>query len=415
MRKVYSNLGQQLCQSSGIVDLMQDLGDALNENPDILFLGGGNPADIPEFKAKMHSYLSNVLQSPEKLHKLLGVYQSPQGDLAVRRQLAVYFKQLGWPVSEDNLALANGSQSIFFALINMLAGQCDEQKRQLLFPMAPEYLGYADQALGDEYFTAVTPKIELIGEHEFKYHIDFDKLVISNNIAALCISSPANPSGNLVSHQELARLDALAEAHQIPLIIDCAYGSPFPGIVYEPQKLPWLKNAVYVFSLSKLGLPACRTGIILGNTKLIKDFVQATTVMNLATASTGMVLLNELLEHQALDIVCQQIVQPYYRKKRDFIIALIKAEFSHLDYRIHLAQGAFFIWLWLPKLKITSSELYQILKQQGVLVMDGAPFFFAIKDDYAHKQQCLRLSYCQEESVIQSAIRIIKNTVEKYY
>ena len=39
-----SNFGRKLSNRNGIVSLMEDLGEALNVNPDLLFLGGGNPA-----------------------------------------------------------------------------------------------------------------------------------------------------------------------------------------------------------------------------------------------------------------------------------------------------------------------------------------------------------------------------------
>ncbi len=42
-----SNFGQKFAQPSGIVELMDDLSTALSENPDMIFMGGGNPGRIP--------------------------------------------------------------------------------------------------------------------------------------------------------------------------------------------------------------------------------------------------------------------------------------------------------------------------------------------------------------------------------
>ena len=38
-----SAFGDKFSASTGIVELMDDLGTALNENPDMIFMGGGNP------------------------------------------------------------------------------------------------------------------------------------------------------------------------------------------------------------------------------------------------------------------------------------------------------------------------------------------------------------------------------------
>ena len=46
-----SQFGQKFSESAGIVDLMDDLGSALNENPEMIFMGGGNPGRIPKVEA----------------------------------------------------------------------------------------------------------------------------------------------------------------------------------------------------------------------------------------------------------------------------------------------------------------------------------------------------------------------------
>ena len=54
----YSNFGQKFSGKSGIVELMDDLGSALNENPDMLFMGGGNPGRVPEVEAYFEKKLA---------------------------------------------------------------------------------------------------------------------------------------------------------------------------------------------------------------------------------------------------------------------------------------------------------------------------------------------------------------------
>ncbi|MGB1977193.1 MAG: valine--pyruvate transaminase, partial [Pseudoalteromonas tetraodonis] len=45
----YSNFGTKFTQPNGITQLIEDLGDAKNSNnPNIVMLGGGNPALVPE-------------------------------------------------------------------------------------------------------------------------------------------------------------------------------------------------------------------------------------------------------------------------------------------------------------------------------------------------------------------------------
>jgi valine--pyruvate aminotransferase len=87
------------------------------------------------------------------------------------------------------------------------------------------------------------------------------------DVRALCVSRPTNPSGNLLSDAEMGRLAKLAADRGIPLIIDNAYGWPFPGIVFGEATPPWNDQTIHVMSLSKLGLPGTRTAFVVGPTQ----------------------------------------------------------------------------------------------------------------------------------------------------
>ena len=76
----------------------------------------------------------------------------------------------------------------------------------------PEYIGYANQSLGSEIFESVKPRIELIGDHDFKYRVDFDSLRVGDDTAAICVSRPTNPTGNVLTDGEVSHLAELARA-----------------------------------------------------------------------------------------------------------------------------------------------------------------------------------------------------------
>ena len=83
-----SRFGQQFAGQSGIVELMGDLGSALNENPDMIFMGGGNPGRLMAVEAVFQKRLEQIMADPAERHSLFGIYQSPQGDLEFREVLA---------------------------------------------------------------------------------------------------------------------------------------------------------------------------------------------------------------------------------------------------------------------------------------------------------------------------------------
>jgi valine--pyruvate aminotransferase len=152
----FSRFGQQLTTDSGIVTLMDDLGEALRVNPDMIFMGGGNPAQIPEAETLFRDLLQQVLDDPRDSGQMLGVYQPPQGDPEVLDAVAELLKQeYGWPLTRANIALANGSQSAFFVLFNLFAGDyADGSRKCIQLPLAPEYLGYTELGI-----CAVVPRL----------------------------------------------------------------------------------------------------------------------------------------------------------------------------------------------------------------------------------------------------------------
>mgnify|MGYP001028095015 FL=1 len=412
----FSEFGAKFTGQSGIVELMEDLGEALTINPDMIFMGGGNPARIPAAEAVFQSHFKKMVADPVEFNRLIGIYQSPKGDPSFCHDLADYLnRSQGWNLSANNIAIANGSQSAFFIIANMLAGRSEQGNKTLHLPLSPEYLGYADSGLSQTFFTATKPSIELLEEQLFKYHVDFNHLNLPETTNALCVSRPTNPTGNVLSDEELEHLSDIAVSHNIPFIIDGAYGVPFPDINFVAATPRWDNNTILMLSLSKLGLPGIRGGIVIANEAFIQAFTNANTIISLACSTVGPMLAQSLIRSGDLEHLTQNIVKPYYQDSAAHITATLHRELKGLPYRIHKPEGAIFVWVWFEDLPISSRELYERCKAQGLLVVPGENFFIGIEDDWAHKHQCLRISHAQSKSVIDQGIAILAKEARALY
>lgn len=392
---------------------MEDLGDAMDEDSSALFLGGGNPAKIPEIQRRVQRRLAEIAQSEALSDRLLGNYAHPKGELRFRRALArLLAREYGWQIGAENVALTGGSQAGFFLLFNLLAGEfSDGHRKRVLLPMVPEYIGYADQGLREGLFIARRPLIEERSDHYFKYRIDLDGLELGEDIAAICVSRPTNPTGNVITDEELQRLDELALTAGVPIIVDNAYGVPFPGIVFVEATPHWHQNVILCMSLSKLGLPGARTGIVVAREDIIEALMRMTAVMSLAVGSVGPVLTEDIVESGEILEWSRQLIAPYYRDKAAFACAELERELAGLPYFIHVPEGAFFLWLWLPGLPITSAELYERLKRKDVLVLSGHYFFPGFDLEWRHRDECLRISFAQSPRVVSAGMRAIAGEV----
>ncbi|CAH1525610.1 valine--pyruvate aminotransferase [Vibrio owensii] len=411
----FSKFGEKFNQYSGITQLMDDLNDGLR-TPGAIMLGGGNPAAIPAMLDYFRQASEEMLASGE-LVAALANYDGPQGKDAFVKALAQLFRETyGWDISEKNISLTNGSQSGFFYLFNLLAGkQPDGSHKKVLLPIAPEYIGYGDAGIDEDIFVSYHPEIELLDNGLFKYHVDFEQLTVDGSVAAICASRPTNPTGNVLTDEEVRKLDKLARENNIPLIIDNAYGLPFPNIIFEDVEPFWNENTILCMSLSKLGLPGVRCGIVIASEEITQALTNMNGIISLAPGSVGPALANHIIGKGDLLKLSSEVIKPFYKQKSQRAVELLQEAITDERFRIHKPEGAIFLWLWFDELPITTMELYQRLKARGVLIVPGEYFFIGQKDEWDHAHQCLRMNYVQDDEMMQKGIAIIAEEVEKAY
>ncbi len=410
----FSEFGARFTGDCGILSLMDDLGNALAEG-NMIMMGGGNPGHVPEVQELLQKRLLELASDTSSFQKLIGIYDPPQGDKDFLKALADLLREeYGWEVGPENICLTTGSQGSFFFLFNMLAGEFGGgDKKKILLPMAPEYIGYADLGLCDDFFITVKPRIEKLDQHTFKYRVDFDSIEITADIGAICVSRPTNPTGNVLTNNEIIGLAELAEKNNIPFIIDNAYGVPFPGIIYTEATPVWNDNLIVCMSLSKFGLPAARTGIVIANTEIIQALSGINSICNLAPVSFGAMLATDIVASGKILQLSRKVIKPFYQHRMKNAVAALHEYFSGLDYMIHIPEGAMFLWLWLKDLPISSAELYQRLKKRGVLVVSGHYFFPGLKPGWKHMDECLRLTYSQDEHDVRQGVKIIADEIRQ--
>lgn len=413
----YSKFGQKFLGDSGILRLMDDLGNAARE-PGMIMLGGGNPSHIPAVEARLRERMERILDSEGDFEALVGNYDAPGGNPTFIAALAELLREeCGWAVGPENIVLTSGSQTAFFFLFNLFAGPYgDGRDKKILLPLAPEYIGYADAGIAGDIFVAHRPQIQHLGDHLFKYRVDFDTLTVGDNIGAICVSRPTNPTGNVLTDNEVARLSQLAKAHGIPLIVDNAYGAPFPGIIFEGATPAWEPHIIMCLSLSKLGLPGARTGIVVATPEVIRAITAMNAVISLAPGSFGPALALDLVRTREIIRLSNEVIRPHYLQKARQTVAWFQEELAGLDFYIHRPEGAFFLWLWFKDLPITCQELYRRLKERKVLVLPGHYFFPGLEAlDWRHKHECIRMNYAGDPEVVRAGVRILAEEVRRAY
>jgi len=411
----FSKIGQRISAGSGIEQLMDDLGHALAAGgSQMRMLGGGNPAAIPEVTALWRAEMQRLLtHEPDRFDRMLVNYDPCRGNPEFLEELVGFFnRQYGWGITTENVVVTSGGQTAFFYLFNLLAGEhADGRRKKILLPLVPEYVGYANQGFDPDTFCAMRPKIQQLDETTFKYHVDFDALNVDGNTSAICVSRPTNPTGNVLTDEEIGHLRQLADDQQIPLIVDNAYGPPFPNVVFGDATPPWGDNVVLTYSLSKLGLPGTRTGIVIGSPQLTNAISSINAIAGLANSNLGQVLVTPMLRDDRMVSVCRDMIRPFYREKSMAALSMLKEFMREGSYRVHASEGALFLWLHFPGLPITTAQLYERLKSRGVLIIPGENFFFGLGQEIDHQTECIRLTFSMSHETVREGIKILANEI----
>ncbi len=454
-----SAYGERFRENPAILDLMEDLDRGLNpparkgadasaaaEAPAMLMLGGGNPGRIPEVEAALRSEMERLMADGDRFERMIGIYDHPQGSREFREACAeLLHRECGWPVDAEMIALTNGSQSAFYQLFNLFGGQdAGGRMRRILLPMTPEYIGYADAGMDRDLFEALPARIESLehgeagvaGAPEFRYLPDFaaiEERLLDDGaehrdsgrgpIGALCLSRPTNPSGNVVSDADLTRLSELAQAAGVPLILDCAYGLPFPGLDYTNRSTPfWNPNTIVTLSLSKAGMPGVRTGIVVADRETAAALRRMNAVMNLSGGGVGPALARRMIASGELTRLSREVIRPYYAQKATAARSRLQAALADLPCRLHASEGAFFLWLWCRDAPVDSQGLYERLRERGVLVVPGQHYFPGLPADAdfgsgaeRHRRECLRISFALDEATVAAGLDRIADLLHRIY
>ena len=414
MNEAYSLFAKRFLEPSGTKQLMEDLSEVARGESQIINLGGGNPGHIPQAHEIFRERINNALQD-RSIDETLNRYDGPQGNLPFRKSLAAQLSsRFGWDISERNIALTAGSQTSFFMLFNAFAGpHSNGVHKKVMLPLAPEYIGYTDVGIVDDMLLSKPGAIDIQDENTFKYRLDFTAADLTDEVGLVCVSRPTNPTGNVLTNDEVSQLKLMTKEAGLPLIIDGAYGLPFPNIVFSDAAPTWDEHVILCLSLSKLGLPGLRTGIVIANEATIDVITSMTAILSLANNSIGAQIVEPLIESGDIFELSDQVINRFYLDKSLQARHWIKKYFDGIKYYLHESEGAIFLWLWFPDLPVTDIELYQRLKARGVLVLPGSFFFPNNDPGVAHQRECIRLTYAQSSDQVERGIEIIGEEVRQ--
>lgn len=101
---VFSDFGAKLTGNSGILQLMDDLGQPLPENMPSYQLGGGNPARIAQLDSMYRAEMEKIMADGDSFGDLIGRYDAPAGRVSFCHDVAEYLSnKYGWEIGRAHV------------------------------------------------------------------------------------------------------------------------------------------------------------------------------------------------------------------------------------------------------------------------------------------------------------------------
>lgn len=316
-------------------------------------------------------------------------YTSHPGIPALRTKIAEQYPHLN--LTMTNVVVTVGSQEAMTAAFMCLVDQGDDVL--LPNPSFPAYDACTRIAQGNPVY------YRLPADKDFGFDIDEFKRAITPNTKAAVVISPSNPTGKILTPDDLKQIaDALKDTG-IYLISDEIYSDLYFG--ERPHSASeYYDKTIIVSGLSKsLSMTGWRMGWAASSQSDIMRAIQ--TLHGFLTVCTSAITQKaSLLGWTAEAEAAKQNARDIYKKRGAFLIDLLEKE---LGLHATSPEGAFYTMLDVRSLG-DDIEVAEKCLQNRVITVPGTAFGSEAKG-------FLRISFCNTEEKMVEGVRRMKEAL----
>jgi len=243
-------------------------------------------------------------------------YTTVNGRIELRDAIARdHQARSGQMVGPDNVVALAGAQCAIFSTLQCVAGPGDE----VIVP-EPAYVTYeaSVQAPGPSFVTVPQP-----AQNGFRPDIDAIRAAVTKNTRAIFFATPSNPTGVVMTRDELQAIADIAIEHDLWVISDEVYGA----LTFETQhisiaSLPGMADrTVTICSLSKShAMTGWRVGWVVAPLVMAGHIGKLALCMLYGLPGFIQHAAVEALDHGTDDVARGRDI---YRKRRDLALSLL--------------------------------------------------------------------------------------------
>ncbi len=294
-------------------------------------------------------------------------YTANQGMIELREEIAKFTNrryQYNYDPKSEILVTVGGSEAID-AACRALLNPGDE----VLIP-EPAYVAYAACV---SLAGGIPVPIPLSVEHQFKLTADALEAYITDKTKMLLLAYPNNPTGAVMTKDELAALLPVLERHpRIILVSDELYAELTykPAVFYSLANFSVLRDrCIVIGGFSKaFAMTGWRIGYAMGPSDVIAAMnkIHQYVIMSAPTIAQSAAI--EALQHGDLSV--EEMRQAYNLRRRVLVKRL-----NEMGLPCFEPQGAFYVFPDIRQTGLSSIEFCEaLLKEQKVAIIPGSAF-----------------------------------------
>jgi aspartate aminotransferase len=308
------------------------------------------------------------------------------------------FRGLSEPFTREHVVVGAGAKPIIWNLLSALLDPGDE-----LIYADPAYPAYASAA---GYLEAKAVPVHLLEARNWRLDLDELAAKITPKTKALVINSPHNPTGGVLTRDDLEVIAELAQRHRFLVIADEIYSRNIygPSFVSITQIEGMRDRTIIVDGFSKA---YAMTGWRLGYCIAPKAIAETVTLFNNNTFSCVATFVQRAgIAALTGDDGPVQQMNATFRERRDAIVSGLNAI---PGVSCTIPEGAFYAFPNVSKITSDDKHLAQwLLDNAGVACLGGSSFGAAGKG-------YLRFSYAASLDDIGWALDQLRDALPRYH
>lgn len=331
--------------------------DVANEMKDAISLGVGEPDFDTPWRIREEGIFS--------LEKGRTFYSSNAGLKELRQEICKYTKrkiQVEYDPMTEVVVTVGGSEAIDIAMRCML-----DPGDEVLIPQ-PSYVSYLPCAVMADGVPVVIP---LKYENEFKLTVEDLEGKVTPKTKILVMPFPNNPTGSIMTREELEPIAKFVEDHDLYVLSDEIYSELTYGTEHVSiASLPGMKErTIMINGFSKgFAMTGWRLGYACGPHVIIEQMIKMHQFAIMCAPTNSQYAAIEGLRNCVDEV---EEMRQAYNQRRRFLLH----EFARMKLECFEPKGAFYMFPNISEFEMTSEEFAtRFLMEEKVAVVPGSAF-----------------------------------------